>query len=97
MHRVGARRLVVVGVPPFGCFPIMRTLRDETKCDKDLNQAALSFNSKIKEKLASLTASLGMKNTYVDIYNVILTAIQYPKRYGNFIILFKLITPHQPL
>ncbi|KAM7525056.1 hypothetical protein LguiA_014958 [Lonicera macranthoides] len=82
MHRVGARRVVVVGVPPFGCFPLMKTLRDETKCDNDLNQVALSFNSKIKEKLASLKASLGMKNTYVDIYNVILTAIQYPERYG---------------
>uniref|UniRef100_A0A5B7BI59 GDSL esterase/lipase n=1 Tax=Davidia involucrata TaxID=16924 RepID=A0A5B7BI59_DAVIN len=82
MHRLGARRLIVVGVPPFGCMPLVKTLKDASKCDEGSNKVALSFNSKIKQMLATLGVSLGIKNAYVDIYNIILSAIQNPKRYG---------------
>ncbi|KAK3039901.1 hypothetical protein RJ639_027736 [Escallonia herrerae] len=82
MYRLGARRLVVVGVPPLGCFPLVKTLRDETECDKILNTVSLSFNSQIIETLATLEATTGMKTAFVDIYHVILNAIQNPKRYG---------------
>ncbi|KAK4440009.1 GDSL esterase/lipase [Sesamum alatum] len=33
MHALGARKVMVVGVPPFGCMPLVRTLRDDIKCD----------------------------------------------------------------
>lgn len=55
---------------------------DANKCDDALNNVAISFNSKIKQKLATLNSSLAMKSTYVDIYNVIEKAVQNPKQYG---------------
>lgn len=47
-----------------------------------LNNVAISFNSKIKQKLATLNSSLAMKSAYVHIYHVIEKAVQNPKQYG---------------
>ncbi|XP_059663812.1 GDSL esterase/lipase At5g45950 [Cornus florida] len=82
MHTLGARRLAIVGVPPFGCMPLVKTLKDEIKCDDDYNQVALSFNSKIQANLETIKATLGIKNAYIDIYHIIERAIQNPKKYG---------------
>ncbi|KAL3519913.1 hypothetical protein ACH5RR_018062 [Cinchona calisaya] len=82
MRSVGARRVVVVGVPPFGCMPLVLTLRDETKCDEALNKLALSFTTKLKQKLTTLKGSLGIKTSFLDIYTIIGTIIQNPKSYG---------------
>ncbi|XP_052200978.1 GDSL esterase/lipase At5g45950 [Diospyros lotus] len=82
MHEMGARRVAIVGVPPFGCMPIVKTLKDESKCDDEYNKVAFSFNSKIKQKLAVLNASLAMQTAYIDIYRVIASAIHSPKKYG---------------
>ncbi|KAF8411010.1 hypothetical protein HHK36_003549 [Tetracentron sinense] len=82
MHRLGATRLVVVGVPPLGCMPLVKTLVGATKCVDSYNKASFSFNSKIRDKLATIRASLGVKNVYVDTYDIILRAMASPKRYG---------------
>ncbi|CAK9152563.1 unnamed protein product [Ilex paraguariensis] len=82
MHSLGARRLVMVGVPPLGCLPLIKTLRDETRCDAALNRVAFSFGIKLKERLAILKESLGLRTTYVDIYSSIQRSILNPKRYG---------------
>lgn len=82
MHALGARRLVVVGVVPFGCMPLVKTLKDITKCDDEYNHVALSFNTKIQKALVTLKATLGIKTSYVDAYNLIQSAIQNPKKYG---------------
>ncbi|CAL5346112.1 unnamed protein product [Camellia sinensis] len=82
MHRLGARRVAVVGVPPFGCMPLVKTLRDKTNCDDMSNEVAFLFNNNIKQTLETLKASLGIETAYIDIYNVISTAIKYPNIYG---------------
>ncbi|PIN10423.1 hypothetical protein CDL12_16986 [Handroanthus impetiginosus] len=81
MHSLGARRLVVVGVPPFGCMPLVRTLRDEIKCDMELNKVASSFNTKIQRELNTLKET-SIRSVFVDIYSIILNAVENPKRYG---------------
>ncbi|KAL0398522.1 UNVERIFIED_CONTAM: GDSL esterase/lipase [Sesamum radiatum] len=67
--------------PPFGCVPIVRTLRDAIKCDDELNEAALSFNSKIQRELKTL-AGPSLTSVFVDIYGVVLDAFESPERYG---------------
>lgn len=84
MHALGARRLVVVGVIPFGCMPLVKTLKGTTKCDDEYNHVALSFNNKIKNELVALKTSLGMKTGYIDAYSLILSATQNPRKYGKF-------------
>ena len=86
MHRLGARRLVVVGIPPLGCMPLVKTLKDETSCVESYNQAAATFNSKIKEKLAILRTSLRLKTAYADIYGTVERAMNNPKQYGKCIL-----------
>ncbi|XP_038690134.1 GDSL esterase/lipase At5g45950 [Tripterygium wilfordii] len=82
MHRLGARRLVVVGVPPLGCLPLMKTLMDQTTCVESYNKVAFSFNSKIQEKLHIVRRVLGIRNGYLDIYTMIADAVNNPKKYG---------------
>ncbi|XP_050225569.1 GDSL esterase/lipase At5g45950 [Mercurialis annua] len=82
MHRLGARRLVVVGVPPMGCMPLVKTLKNEKTCVESYNQAVSSLNSKIKQTLIKLRQTLGIKDAYVDCYTMILNAVNNPKQYG---------------
>ncbi|KAG6778807.1 hypothetical protein D5086_008118 [Populus alba] len=82
MNRLGATRVVVVGVPPLGCMPLVRTLAGQNTCVESYNQAAWSFNAKIKEKLAILKKTIGIKDAYVDCYGVIQNAINNPKKFG---------------
>ncbi|XP_059291102.1 GDSL esterase/lipase At5g45950 isoform X1 [Lycium ferocissimum] len=83
IHGQGARRIAVVGVPPLGCEPLLRTIRDdETKCDDDLNKVAFSFNLKIKRELQALKRLFGIKASYIDIYSIILEAVQNPHKFG---------------
>ncbi|KAL5710720.1 hypothetical protein ACHQM5_021250 [Ranunculus cassubicifolius] len=82
MHRLGARNMVVVGLPPLGCLPLVRTLAGTSKCVEGFNRAALLMNSKIKIKLAVLRKSLRMKIGYEDIYSIFERAMKFPKLYG---------------
>ncbi|XP_052182718.1 GDSL esterase/lipase At5g45950-like [Diospyros lotus] len=82
LHSMGARRLAVVGVPPFGCIPVVKAFLGQTKCLEQYNDVAISFNSKLKRELAALEASLGIQSAYIDIYVVISSAIQNPTKYG---------------
>lgn len=83
MHSLGARKLVVVGVPAFGCMPLVRTFRGDTKCDIEINKVAFSFNVKIQRELKTLQAQdSSFKFFFVDIYSITLNAVQNPKKYG---------------
>ncbi|KAL0363426.1 UNVERIFIED_CONTAM: GDSL esterase/lipase [Sesamum calycinum] len=81
LHSLGARKVAVVGLPPFGCMPIVRTLWDDIKCDAELNEVAVSFNSKIQRELKTL-ARPSFTSVFVDIYRVVLNAVESPNRYG---------------
>ncbi|KAI3710204.1 hypothetical protein L2E82_39978 [Cichorium intybus] len=82
MHSLGVRRLAVVGMEPFGCMPLIKTLKNSRKCDEDMNQVALSFNLLLKAKLSALEATLSMRTAFVDIYDVILNTLRNPSKYG---------------
>lgn len=82
MHKLGGQRLVVVGVPPLGCMPLVKTLMDEKKCVDSYNKLAASFNSKMSKKMASLRSTLGMKLAFVDTYGIVVNAMNNPQKYG---------------
>ncbi|CAN7124455.1 unnamed protein product [Brassica rapa subsp. narinosa] len=82
LHRLGARRLVVVGVPPMGCMPLIKYLKGQKTCVDQLNQIAFSFNSKIIKNLELLQAKIGLKTIYVDAYSTIQEAIKTPRKFG---------------
>lgn len=82
MHRLGARRLIIVGVLPLGCIPLIKTIRNVEDCDKSLNSVAYSFNAKLLQQLDNLKTKLGLKTALVDVYGMIQRAVVNPKKYG---------------
>jgi len=82
MHRLGARRLIIVGVLPLGCIPLIKTIRNVEGCDKSLNSVAYSFNAKLLQQLNNLKTKLGLKTALVDVYGMIQRAVVNPKKYG---------------
>ncbi|KAK1275843.1 GDSL esterase/lipase [Acorus gramineus] len=82
MHRLGATKVAVVGVPPLGCMPISKTLMGVRECIRNFNEAAALFNSKVTSRLELLKKQLGLRTSYIDVYGVIMAAINNPKKYG---------------
>ncbi|KAK9089047.1 hypothetical protein Scep_028129 [Stephania cephalantha] len=82
MHRIGATRLLVVGVPPLGCMPLVKTVMDSTVCVDKYNMPAHSLNTKIKNSLATLAEELKLKSAFGDVYGAIVDAVNNPKKYG---------------
>ncbi|KAM1004794.1 hypothetical protein ACFX2C_004950 [Malus domestica] len=81
MERIGATRLVVVGVPPLGCMPLVKTLMDVTACAENYNKVAFSLSSRIQKKLEAITKTSRMKIGFVDAYGIMQNAINNPKLY----------------
>ncbi|KAI9120689.1 hypothetical protein K1719_007722 [Acacia pycnantha] len=82
MHKLGAKRIVVVGVPPMGCMPLAKALQNKRNCVPSLNRVSSSFNTRLLRQLAILKAKLGLKTAYVDVYNSILNVVSDPKKHG---------------
>jgi len=74
----------LVGAPPIGCLPVIRTLMDTAGCFVKYNDVAMSFNSKVVKQLALLKKQLGIKAAYLDIYHVFEQVSKHPMKYGRF-------------
>ncbi|KAK8964556.1 GDSL esterase/lipase [Platanthera guangdongensis] len=71
LHRLGARKIGFVGLPPIGCLPFQITMAGELerKCDEVRNQASVLYNSKISAEIRRLAANFrDTKLVYLDIY-----------------------------
>ncbi|KAI4368143.1 hypothetical protein MLD38_016735 [Melastoma candidum] len=82
MYRLGARRMVIVGIPPLGCMPLVRTLAGTTGCYENYNNVSSLFNSKISTRLDELRGTLGIKTVFLDANKMIMDAINNPQKYG---------------
>ncbi|KAH9302844.1 hypothetical protein KI387_014427, partial [Taxus chinensis] len=84
VYREGATRLVVVGLPPFGCCPLTNTLHNflNNSCDEEMNQAATSFNNKTTALIDKMNLTFpGLRIYYFDIYQKLYDIIKYPNKY----------------
>ncbi|XP_017246206.1 GDSL esterase/lipase EXL3-like [Daucus carota subsp. sativus] len=85
IDELGARRIVVYGVPAIGCVPSQRTLAGGPlrNCADNSNQASQVYNTKLQALLDSLSQKLPLsKIVYVDVYNPLLHIVQNPQEYG---------------
>jgi phospholipase/lecithinase/hemolysin len=87
IYNYGARRLIVSGLPPLGCLPIERTVRNvykkERGCLKDLNEQAMIYNIKLQKMLDVIGDKLpGIKLAYSDIFSPLIDMVQNPAKYG---------------
>ncbi|MCL7036763.1 hypothetical protein MKW94_028933 [Papaver nudicaule] len=85
LYGLGARKILILGLPPCGCLPVSRTLNNflERTCKEDANKASRDFNVKLQNLVGNLNKKLeGITIVYVDIYNPFLHLIQNPGLYG---------------
>lgn len=90
IYELGARKIAVLGVPPMGCVPSLRSVAGGPlrNCAENYNQATQIYNSKLQSKLDFLSQTVPLsKIVYVDIYNLFLRIIQNPQDYGTKLIL----------
>ncbi|QHO15762.1 hypothetical protein HN51_031180 [Arachis hypogaea] len=87
----GARRIIVTGLPPMGCLPLMVTINSflpgpnwlKRLCNPKQNQQCEAYNTKLSSKVHSLEATLkGSKIAFFDIYSPLLDMVQSPLKYG---------------
>ncbi|GLJ06411.1 hypothetical protein SUGI_0038470 [Cryptomeria japonica] len=84
LRNMGARRVVVASLPPFGCLPSQITLYGLGKetCLQKLNKEASIFNSKMLKLLQMFNGTDGMKIAYLDIFSQLYDAARFPAKYG---------------
>ncbi|MCO5571263.1 hypothetical protein L7F22_025000 [Adiantum nelumboides] len=84
LYALGARRIGVVSVAPFGCVPLQLTVsRQASGCVESLNEVANSYNKALSSTIDRLGKSLsGLKIAYFDIYNGLLDIIKDPAANG---------------
>ncbi|MED6118558.1 hypothetical protein PIB30_003774 [Stylosanthes scabra] len=91
LYGIGARKIVVTGLPPMGCLPLMVTINSmlpgpywlKRLCNPKQNQECDAYNTKLHSKVHSLEATLkGSKIAFFDIYSPLLDMVQSPLKYG---------------
>lgn len=83
----GARVIGVVGVPPFGCLPLVITIDSghalpPRRCIESYSAVAREYNLLLQRLLKTMKIHR-TKLLYVDIYNPINDMIQNPLKYGE--------------
>ncbi|XP_006655396.3 GDSL esterase/lipase At2g40250-like [Oryza brachyantha] len=84
LYQMGARKMMVAGLPPLGCLPVQKSLRGSSDgCIAAENEAAERYNAALQKALAKVEAdSPGAKIAYVDIYTPLKDMAENPKKYG---------------
>lgn len=84
LYSLGARRIGVVSLAPFGCVPLQLTVsRVKSGCVESQNQVASSYNKALNNTLDHLRQALpDLKIAYLDIYNGLLDIIKNPAANG---------------
>ncbi|XP_078162293.1 GDSL esterase/lipase EXL3-like [Carex rostrata] len=85
LYDLGARNIAVLGVPPLGCVPAVRTLRGgiTRECVDIYNEATLLFNTELSAEMTRLAPELpGSKIIYMDVYSILLDLIMNSSHYG---------------
>eukprot|EP00249_Psilotum_nudum_P001456 c13922_g1_i1 orf=616-1668(-) len=85
LYSLGARRIGVVSLAPFGCLPSQISLSGQGKsgCVERLNQVAAAYNHALNGTLTQLPSTLPeLKVAYFDIYNALLNVVNDPGSNG---------------
>jgi phospholipase/lecithinase/hemolysin len=85
VYELGARRVRIVGLPPLGCLPLLRTVNAARpgECSGGHNTVAKRFNRRLRALAWKLNLELpGARVAYVDQYRLMATMIHKPWEYG---------------
>ncbi|KAM1595197.1 hypothetical protein PS2_001485 [Malus domestica] len=88
LHKRGARRFQVAGLPPIGCLPMQLTIGSifnglRRVCVEQQNKDSQAYNTNLQGLIQRLQASLpGSRLAYFDTYHPILDMFNNPSKYG---------------
>ncbi|KAL0924350.1 hypothetical protein M5K25_005166 [Dendrobium thyrsiflorum] len=87
LSNLGANRIVVSGLPPMGCLPIVITLKSrdgihDRGCITSFNSIALDYNLKLQATLQEYSSSTELQIFYMDSYKPLIDIITSPASYG---------------
>ncbi|VYS64024.1 unnamed protein product [Arabidopsis thaliana] len=85
IYRLGARKMSLSGLSPFGCLPLERTtqLFYGSKCIEEYNIVARDFNIKMEEKVFQLNRDLnGIQLVFSNPYDLVSEIIYHPEAFG---------------
>ncbi|KAJ8545470.1 hypothetical protein K7X08_018053 [Anisodus acutangulus] len=85
----GARLIGIVGLPPFGCLPVVITMNTAgnpllpRQCIDSYSVVGKEYNFLLQNMLKNMNMNInGTKLTYGDIYNPLYDMVQNPHKYG---------------
>lgn len=88
---LGAGNIVMMGLPPLGCFPLVITLKSnpingflERQCVTRISDAAQGFNQIAKQKCKEMER-VDSQIYYVSLYESYMDIFQDPKKFGRLI------------
>lgn len=86
---LGARKIVIVGLPPIGCVPAVITLNSDNAlthrgCIQWLCTVAQDYNRMLQTTLADMqqTSHAGARLAYIDIYKPLDDIVKNPRQFG---------------
>ncbi|KAJ4776494.1 GDSL esterase/lipase EXL3 [Rhynchospora pubera] len=85
LYNLGVRKIGIVGVPPLGCVPMVRTIRGgiTRECVEIYNQASVLLNRELSAELTRLAQELPSSQIiYLDVYNILHDLIMNSSHYG---------------
>lgn len=87
IYEIGARKIVVAGLGPFGCIPLalgIRAATDKGKCIDHYQQVAISFNARLVSLVQEFQQSFtGATVLYSNGFDIVLDMINNPSKYGT--------------
>ncbi|KAL5831401.1 hypothetical protein ACOSQ3_016823 [Xanthoceras sorbifolium] len=86
LHKLGARKFVVVGVGPLGCIPFVRAINllPRGECSIKVNQIIQGYNQKLSQQLNRLNQKMGPEAifVYANSYDIFTSIIINHHQYG---------------
>lgn len=88
LYRVGARKMVLVGIGPLGCIPSQLSMNNSTTglCIQRVNDIVSAFNQLLLPLSTCLNSTLpGSFFVYHNTYDTFFDMVNNPSNYGEFI------------
>ncbi|XP_078431536.1 GDSL esterase/lipase At5g45960-like isoform X2 [Wolffia australiana] len=89
LMKLGAKKIVIVGLPPMGCLPLVITVDGkggfhDRGCLESFNAISRDYNVKLQTELSNLQGQFfsGGKIAYADIYHPVLDMVTSPSKYA---------------
>ncbi|KAG9137295.1 hypothetical protein Leryth_014930 [Lithospermum erythrorhizon] len=84
LYQLGGRKILLAGLPPMGCLPLIRTVNIFTwgSCKEEYNQVAIEYNKKLEGLVRLLSKEFKeIEVVLTDSYNILEDIIKNPRNY----------------